>query len=154
MSNANENTTFALSHMQDDGSIVLYINENDSAKWNAVVWCNWRGYEYLPDGSSEPETRDLSDEALAVAKEIWDHLWVAEQSLWQQAGLECPLPDVEQEKVPNRRLIGSMGFKPWKAAYDAATEANRQHQAYKAWCADYEAKHWPQWEEEVLAHYR
>ena len=150
----NNTNTITLSHIQDDGAIVLYLTHHDSADWRAVVWPNWLGYEYLPDGSSEPETRDLSDEAREFAKEIWDHLWVAEQSLWQQAGLECPVPYVAQEEVPSRRKIGSMGFKPWKAAYDAAIEANRQNAAHKAWCDAYEAEHWSQWKADVLAQYR
>ena len=63
--------------------------------------------------------------------------YLLEQCLWQEAHQACPLPCVAPQDAPERRKIGSMGFRAWKAAYDAAVQANKQHHAYMAWCNDY-----------------
>lgn len=78
-----------------------------------------------------------------VVEKSWAAAWDAydtqlhdEQDLWQEAQAACPLPHAQPQEVPPRRLIGSMGFAAWKTAYDAAVQANKQHQAYMAWCND------------------
>ena len=79
----------------------------------------------------------IVDKAWASAWDEYDTQVRAEESLWQEAHAACPLPPGSVVAVPPRRRIGSMGFEPWKAAYDAAVLANRQRRDFDAWCQDY-----------------
>ena len=60
-------TTTTNGWTQDDGSKITHLTDG----WNRVVFPDGTGYEYLPSGAPEPESRDLTTTtivALAVAR--------------------------------------------------------------------------------------
>lgn len=76
----------------------------------------------------------------ASAWDEYDTQLRADERLWQEAQQACPLPYSHPQDVPPRREIGSMGFRAWKAAYDAAVVANRQYADWQRWVNNYVAK--------------